>query len=84
MSEKYRYIRLEPAKNGFSLSYDCVKENPMKAKGDFECCNISTSEQEVFQTSDSVSWDAALDQAAARMKVLYKENREMKEESSEY
>ena len=79
---KYDYIRLEPAENGFSLSYDCVKKNPMKSESTFESCHLYEHKQEVFQTSDTVSWDQALDQAAARMKELYRYNRENKK--SEY
>lgn len=74
--ESYDYIRLEPAENGFTLSYECRKKNPMKKESTFECCTYGESKKEVFQTSDSVSWDQALDQAADRMKVLYKHNRE--------
>ena len=80
--EKYDYIRLEPAENGFSLSYECVKKNPMKGESSFENCMMHESKKEVFQTSDSVSWDQALDQAASRMKELYRHNRENKK--SEY
>lgn len=79
---KYEYIRLEPAENGFALSYDCVKKNPMKAQSTFENCHSYESKKEVFQTTDSVSWDQALDQAAAKMKELYRYNRENKK--SEY
>lgn len=80
---RYDYIRLDPAKNGFTLSYECIKEDLSKPKGTFDpCCNWDKAEQEVFQTSDSVSWDQAMDQAVERMKTLYKFNREQK--SSEY
>jgi len=82
MSEevKYEYIRLEPAENGFSLSYTCVKKNPMKPQGTFESCMMHEDKKEVFQTTDSVSWDQALDSAAAKMKELYRYNRENKKE----
>ena len=73
--ESYGWIRLEPAENGFTLSYDCKKKNPMKKESTFECCTYSESKQEVFQASDSVSWDDALDQAAERLKELHRYNR---------
>lgn len=82
MSEvvKYEYIRLEPVENGFELSYDCVEKNPMKTHGTFESSNYHESKKEVFQVTKTTSWDQAFDSASAKMKELYRYNRENKKE----
>lgn len=79
---RYDYIRLEPAKNGFMLSYSCVRENEMKPRSEFECCEMSKHETEVFD--DSENWEDAFDRATAKMKELYLFNQKNKKKNPEY
>lgn len=77
---EYKYIRLEPADNGFALSYECVKENLMAPKSDYGCCGtMYEDKREVFEAAeDTGGWEGAFDRAAGRMKEIYMHNRDYK------
>lgn len=72
--DKYNWINLKPAENGFIVSYDELIENPNES-GDFNPDRYRCeSRTKVFEMDDDTSMDQALGNAVNFFKKLHMAN----------
>ena len=72
---EYEYIRIVEADNGFRVTYEIKTKNPMEAESTFGGNRFSYQNKEIlFEVTDDVTPEQALDQALALQKKLFMSN----------
>ena len=74
-NEKYEYMKVKPAENGWVLCFDEKVKNDMMPESTYGNNMMRKEKKMVFEQSSTVSNEKALDNALAYLRTMLLENK---------